>query len=58
VQTTQLLDDEEQEEASGPRDLQEVLPVVQLAHGAQRDTVVESIAVRAACPSEQKQAGL
>jgi len=40
VQASQLLDDQEQEEAPGPRDAQEVLPLVQLAHGAQGNTLV------------------
>jgi hypothetical protein len=43
VQTTQLLHDQEQKEAPGSRYLQEVLPLVQLASGAQRDTLVEAL---------------
>jgi preprotein translocase subunit SecE len=57
VQTSQLFDDEEQEEASGSRDSEEVLPVVQFAHGAQRDTLVGSIALRARRREQDCRAG-
>jgi hypothetical protein len=40
LQAPQLLHHEEQEEAVGPGGAQEVLPLVQQAHDAQRDTLI------------------
>jgi hypothetical protein len=40
MQTAQLLDDEEQEEADRTRRIQEVLPVLREAPAAQRDALI------------------